>query len=59
MIFYYLDDMLIPATNENEILQRIEHVLKIFHEVKLIRHSKKCLFRTNRIGFELHNGILK
>lgn len=61
IVFNYLDDLLIPAENEQQMIERVDLILCTLIEAGLAYKLKKCILGATSIeflGFEIRNGTL-
>lgn len=61
-VLTYMDDLIIPAQNEEEAMQKLKEVLKVCSDFGLIINWKKCQFLLKTIkylGYEICDGRFK
>jgi len=50
----YIDDIIIPATNEEDLIERLQKVLTRFRKYRITVNPKKCEFGLNEIEYVGH-----
>lgn len=59
---YYIDDIIIPSTDEKQGIERLKLVLQLAKEYSLELKKKKCQFLKRRVkflGFIIEDGKVK
>lgn len=62
VVLTYMDDLIIPAKDEEEALQRLKEVFQRCASFGLVINWKKCQFLTKKIsylGYEIEDGVVR